>query len=552
MQDDFGDFIRLGDGDEVERVPHPVGASGPGSYDFLLGDSLTLSYGGGAEEVRVYEVRVRPKNFEQPGFVGTVYLDRDRAAIVPMHFSFTPASYVDPYLDYIRLSLDNSLWMGRYWLPYRQEVEIRREIPLLDFLAGSIIRGRFDIRSYDFNVELASSLFRGRPVSTMPVAEREAFPFERGLFDDLEEEGGLRPSPTMQEVREQVREVVEDEVLSGLDPLRLHLSGISDVARFNRAEGVFLGGGLTVRPARDFLLRTTGGYSFGRHRGSASVSITRETSALRPTVDAYWDRVEDLGGHPGATRLENTISAVSGDKDYLDPYFVRGARVSVHTNLPGSLSVGARWEKHLSARDVVSDGPDTGFRPVLSIDEGAVTAVDVSARFGLPAEGVMRLTGTAGRLEAGADFVGVVADAAWELQRPDDAWKLGLFLNGGVTNSGAPVQNLFMTGGRHTLPGHDYRSFVGNGYWLARVEGTVPVRWPYIGIRVFAVAGATYLDDVAPPPDWTPVDSDGVRGSVGVGLSIGWDALRLDLGRAVRGGGWEGVFSVAPQFRSWM
>jgi hypothetical protein len=552
VQDDFGDFIRLGDGDEVERVPHPVGASGGGSYDFLLSDSLTISYGGGAEEVRVYEVRVRPKSFDQPGFVGTVYLDRDRGAIVRMNFSFTPASYVDPYLDYIRISLDNALWLGSYWLPYRQEVEIRREIPLLDFLAGSIIRGRFAIGAYDFNVTLANSIFRGRPVSSMPVEQRETFPFERGLFDDLEEEGGLRPSPTMQEVREQVREVVEDEVLSGLDPLRLHLSGMSDVARYNRAEGVFLGAGLSLRPSARVLARTTAGYAFGRRRGSASVSLTREGGAPGPALDAYWDRMEDIGGHPGATRLENTISALSGDKDYLDPYFARGIRISLPTALPGALSLGARWEKHVSARDVVSDGPDSGFRPVLPIHDGVLLAVDVSARVAVASGGVLRLAGTAGRLGGQKEFVGGVADASWELQRADDTWKLGLFLSGGVTNRGAPAQNMFLIGGRHTLPGHDYRAFVGNGYWLARVEGTVPVRWPYVGVRVFGVAGATYLGDVTLPDGWSATDSRGVRGSVGVGLSVGWDALRIDVGRAVRGGGWEGVFSVAPQFRSWM
>ncbi|NIU32194.1 MAG: hypothetical protein GWN82_16220, partial [Gemmatimonadetes bacterium] len=36
VQDDFGDHIRLGDGDEVERVVHPVGPGAEEIYDFLL------------------------------------------------------------------------------------------------------------------------------------------------------------------------------------------------------------------------------------------------------------------------------------------------------------------------------------------------------------------------------------------------------------------------------------------------------------------------------------------------------------------------------------
>jgi hypothetical protein len=172
VQDDFGDAMRMGDGDEVEAVVHPVAAGSEGVYDFQLVDSLSIRYAGGTEEIRVYQVRVRPRDFERPGFVGTIYLDRASAAIVRMSFSFTPASYVDPYLDYIRVSLDNSLWLGRHWLPYRQEVEIRREIPVLDVMTGSVIRGRFDVGNYEFNTALPLSLFAGPRVSAASPAQR--------------------------------------------------------------------------------------------------------------------------------------------------------------------------------------------------------------------------------------------------------------------------------------------------------------------------------------------------------------------------------------------
>ena len=551
VQDDFGDNIRLGDGDEVEKVLHPVAPLSNETYDFQLVDSLSLSYASGQEEVRVYEVRVRPKDFDRPGFVGTIYLDRDRAAIVRMNFSFTPASYVDPYLDYIRISLDNSLWMETYWLPYRQEVEIRRETPLLDFLAGSIIRGNFDIGHYAFNVDLANTVFTGPPVSSVSTAEREAFPFERGIFDDLEEKGGLVPSPTMAEVRAQVREVVENQVLSGLAPVRFHLSGMSDIGRYNRAEGLFLGGGGTLRPRGDVLMRTTAGYAFGRGRVSAALTVTGSGEGIVPTLDAYWDAMGDIGGHPGATRLENTISAASGSRDFLDPYFRRGTTLTFGHQPHGTLSVAFRWEEHLSARDVVSDGPETDFRPVLAVHEGALGAIDLAVGVGLPYEGRAYLAATGGRLGQ-RNFASLHVDSEWTFAHADGAWTGLVSASGGVTNPGAPAQTFFMLGGRHTLPGHDYRAFVGNTYWLVGVEGTVPVLAPYLGIRVFVRTGATYLGTADLPPDWSARDSNGVRGSAGLGLSIGWDSLRFDVGRALWGTGWEAVFSVAPQFRSWM
>ena len=549
VQDDFGDCIRLGDGDEVEQVLHPVGPGSRATYDFQLVDSLSLTYTSGEEEVRVYEVQVRPKSLDRPGFIGTVFLDRATAAIVRMNFSFTPASYVDSYLDYIRISLDNSLWMGRYWLPYRQEVELRREMPFLDFSAGSVIRSRFRIRGYAFNADIPNTLFAGRGVSALPTAQREAFPFERGLFDDMEEEG-LTISTTMEEVRTQVREVVQDQVLSGLDPVRLHFDGISDFARYNRAEGAFFGVGLTLRPRGDLRVRTVAGYSFGRKTPSGSLSATGRGSLI-PTFDAYWDEVGDIGGNPGASPLVNTISSASGSRDFLDPYFRRGATLAIASSRPGGVSVRLRWEEHRSARDVVSDGPDTDFRPVRSVHEGSLAAIEISASFGLPGDGEARVTTSGGRL-GDRSLVSATGEVDWELGATAEAWSGRISASGAAVNPGAPAQTMYLIGGRHTLPGHDYRAFVGNGYWLLRAEGTVPVRPPYIGIRAVGAVGATHLGSVDLPADWALVDSDGLRGSVGLGLSLGWDTVYLDVAHGLRGGGWEAVFTISEQFRGWM
>jgi hypothetical protein len=93
---------------------------------------------------------------------------------------------------------------------------------------------------------------------------------------------------------------------------------------------------------------------------------------------------------------------------------------------------------------------------------------------------------------------------------------------------------------------------VGDRYWLARGEVTLPVRPPWVGVRLIGAVGSTYLGSRALPPDWDDGDSGGVRASIGAGLSIGWDAFRVDLARGLRGGGWEALFSVAPQFRAWL
>jgi hypothetical protein len=554
VQDDFGDAMRMGDGDEVEAVVHPVAAGSEGVYDFQLVDSLSIRYAGGTEEIRVYQVRVRPRDFERPGFVGTIYLDRASAAIVRMSFSFTPASYVDPYLDYIRVSLDNSLWLGRHWLPYRQEVEIRREIPVLDVMTGSVIRGRFDVGNYEFNTALPLSLFAGPRVSAASPAQRAAFQFERGLLDDIEREGLVVP-PALEEVRNEVAQVVENRMMSGLDSWRVHFATLSEAARYNRGEGLRIGGGVTLRPNGNLTTRIAAGYSFGRREPSGSLAITRSGAGrVQPTLEAYWDQLGDVGGYPGASLLENTISTASGDKDYTDPFFRRGATLTLHGNGdPGGFSVGFRWEEHVSAADVISDDPsDTELRPVLSVDEGTLGALVVHAPIGAPGGGRAALTGELGRL-GGRTFGTASGEILWELRSNERRWHGEVSVGGGAVTSRAPAQSLTFLGGRWTLPGHDYRAFAGERYGLLRAETTYPIVWPYVGVRAIGAVGATYLGARNLPADWVVKDSNGVRGSVGAGLSFGFDAMRVDVARGLgRGGGWEALFSVARQFRAWL
>lgn len=546
--DDFADQIRLGDGDEVEAVLHPLAQGGPAHYDYLLADSMSLRYGAGADEVRVYEVRVRPRNPDGEGLIGSIYLDRAAAAVVRMSFTFTPASYVDPYLDYIRISLDNSLWLGKYWLPYRQEAELRRELPQLDFLAGSIIRGRYEIGGYEFNADPPPRAFlSSRGIVALPREEREAFPFERGLFDDLEVEG-LTPSPSLEEIRAEARQILAGRALSGLSPFRLHLRSFSDALRYNRAEGLYLAGGVHVRPAPDALLRLSAGYAVGRDRPSFALSATTPPDPVTPVVDVFWDQLRDVGPLPGTVPVLGSLGAAFGGEDFLDPYFARGMRMTFRGPIPASgpeLTLG--WERHASARAVLG-GDRRAVRPVA---EGILGSLEARVPFPLPGAGEGSVAGTVGRL-GDRSFGSVLAQAAWRRDGPGRAWKLRADAAVGAATLRTPPQELFLLGGQGTLPGYDFRSFVGRRFWMARVEGTHPLRPPWVGIRAFAALGSTHLAGAPVPAGWGAAASDGIRASVGAGLSLGWDVLRLDVARGLRDGRWEVMFSADSRFHPWL
>src|SRR5512135_587814 len=90
----FPDRIRLGEGDEVRDVPHPLAPFGPSLYEYALKDSTTIHLPD--RSIRVYEVAVRPRDFGAPRLVGSIFLDVDLSDMVRMAFQFTRSAYLDP------------------------------------------------------------------------------------------------------------------------------------------------------------------------------------------------------------------------------------------------------------------------------------------------------------------------------------------------------------------------------------------------------------------------------------------------------------------------
>lgn len=554
VQDEFGDRIRLGDGDEVESVPHPIASDGEAVYDYQLVDSLTLEFGGAREPVRVYEMEVRPKNPDRPGFVGAVYLDRATAAIVRMTFTFTPSSYVDPYLDYIRISLDNGLWMGRFWLPYRQEVELRRELPQLDFMAGSVIRGRFEIQDYQFNEALPELLFAGRSVLAVPEAQRRAFPFEESIYAGLESEG-LEPSAAMEELTAQARQIVRDRALSGLAPLRLHWNSVSDAVRHNRVEGLYLGAGTTLRSPLGSLVRLHGGWSFGREDLTARAELTSRERAPTTRLVAQWRSPRDIGPFSPGNRLFGTLASLAGE-DWTDLFLVSGARLE-RTVGPADgrrMHLELAWEEHRSASLATGRGTDLR-RPVRPIEEGAV------ARLGAALEWPRAIGGLDLRVEGGVAHLNdrlwgtTAAEAAYARTDAWQTWSVDLRARAGAALGGdIPPQALALLGGRGSLPGHAHRGFVGDRYWLLDGQVGRPVYEPWVGVHLLAAVGESWIGGSAElPADWTGRTDAGVRGSAGAGLDLLWDVVTIDVVRGLGPDGeWTLLVGVSPRFHPWL
>jgi hypothetical protein len=571
VQNEFGNAIRLGDGDEVRDVPHPAAPGSDSIYDFRLADSLTIRLPGSPEPVRAYEIEVRPKRSDRAAIVGTVYVDRASADIVRMTFTFTPVSYVDRRLDYINISLDNSLWEGRYWLPHEQSVEIRRQIPELDFIAGAVILGRFRVSNYRLNVELPSVTFLGTGVDALPEPARKAFPFPAGLYDELQEEG-LAPPPEMRELRAEAARLLGLRTLSGLPRYRLSLGSVSDIFRFDRGESAYLGLGTSWQPSSIVRAELSAGFASGPEHGALSAGLhVSPDNGPEWRLDGYFNALRDVGIRQGEAGVVSTFSSLVWADDYRDPFFASGVRLGARFGVSPTLSLelGVRSERQRSASLTSEHAPfsnDSRFRPIRSIDEGWIHALDIVLARAEPEDDAAGWGGAAS-LDAGAfEGKGVVRpmlEGTWRRSAGDlrthvrlrGATGLSVSLSGDNSPLPPAAQQYFVFGGRNTLPGYEYRSFAGNAFALAEAEVSRDIAFPWIRLRATAGLGvadviepdAPRLGGVSPLDDWNVDTTDGLRPSLGVGVGLLWDVVRIDVARGLRGGEWQLNVSVDPR-----
>ena len=99
-----------------------------------------------------------------------------------MAFSFTHAALLDRSLEDLAVVLENRLVGTRFWLPSRQELEIRRTGTWLDYPVRGIIRGRWEIAEYNLNVDLPPARFAGPEIVTAAPAELKRYPWKGAVL----------------------------------------------------------------------------------------------------------------------------------------------------------------------------------------------------------------------------------------------------------------------------------------------------------------------------------------------------------------------------------
>src|SRR2546423_1903287 len=331
IQNNFGAAMRLGEGDEVRDVPHPLSPAGPDIYDFALGDTTTIMLP--EREVRVVTLRVRPKDFGLPRIVGTLYLDAETADLVRMAFNFTPRSYLDAELEDVSIVLDNALWERRYWLPYRQEIEIRRRATWLDVPVPRIIRAPWGVDGYVLNLGLANSWFAGDEITFLPKAGRDSFAWRGPLGAALQDSAEPVRQNDLERVRAEVEQIAGRRVLTGLKGRRLGVRGVSDLLHANRVEGLAVGAGVVVRGGGERReLRGRASYGFADHRANGALSAVDRQGRSALDLSVYRE-VRDVGDVAVIAPLFNSFSSQEFRHDFQHHYLADGGRLTLRPRI---------------------------------------------------------------------------------------------------------------------------------------------------------------------------------------------------------------------------
>ncbi|GAC1413376.1 MAG: hypothetical protein NVSMB53_10930 [Gemmatimonadaceae bacterium] len=566
VQNNFRNIIRIGDGDEVKDVPHPLSPAGLEAYDFAIRDSLQIRLG--PRVLDVYEVRVRPKDDRQPRAVGAVYIDRETGEVVRMAFSFTRAALMDKDLEDVSVVLENALIEGRFWLPRRQEIEIRRTGSWLDYPARGIIRGRWEICCYEVNTGIPPSYFVGPEIVMAPPEDRaqHPFPFVGQVLDSLPPDVRAVTDEDVKKVQEEARALVRAQALARSRSFALSARHVSDIARFNRVEGLALGTGFLQRVGAGLAVAASGRYGFSDKEAKGRGALEYRTGAGSALVLAAERQYRDVSDEQETSLVRNTIAAQEFGSDYTDTYDVRAISLS------GSLarfgwrpSVDLAYERHqpLAIHARPASGRFQPTIPALFMRERRLSvALDrsTSLTFGGFEFGA-HLAVSAIRKEGGANSLPAQflrPLLALDLQKPLGSNRL-LFhtvASGVIGKDSVPPQHLVYLGGPTTGPGYDFHEFVGRGGVSQRIEYRFLAPFPPIPLGRFGRAPgaitlapfttAVWLDrstaSKAPRQGWYP--------SVGLGALTVFDVLRLDVARGLRDGRWTFSADIGRDFWS--
>jgi len=473
---------------------HPFADDRDRVYRFSGGDTvLTINPGG--RNIPVVRIHVEPTSVGLTRrtvlFRGDVELDGHRAQIVRMRGSFVTlggrrsrgARLLASHIEAVAyVELENGEFEQRYWLPTYQRVEAQAAVALLgDQRAVFRVVSRFRNMSVNprdtalvddaaLRVAAASNddslrVTRHR-LTFAPVDSIDRFrDWPRGIG---ELSGAVRADDFLDVAPDSWRP-------TGRPLVRLRFEQPSDLAHYNRVEGVYTGlaGEVRLRDAAPgWVARGAGGWAWAEETIRGRMSIERQKGRVWPLL--RFGRSLDLtNDFREPVDSGSTLGALFSmdDYDYVDRHIALAGLtgfVNPRGDVRARVEVGLGSDRYAitrRARGPLARG-DSGFRFNRGVDAGryrvAVAKLeyhpDVNAAFVRPGIGAI------------ISLQAATGDLAWQRAelRLVGRRSLGPLIYaaqldaGVVAGDSIPPQQLFELGENQNLPGYGYKEFAGD------------------------------------------------------------------------------------------
>ena len=573
----LGAYFKSSNTHDTLIAVHPFATDRERYYRFSGGDTVTTLRAGG-RSIPVVRVHVTPDVRDTTRFAafdGEIDLDGDRAQIIRMRGQFVvlggPSSrgarvaeklglVAAAYAEFVNAEID-----GKYWLPTFQRTEFQMSLP---FFGQN--RPVFRLVSAISQVDVDTTANASSDSAHAPHISVTWAPSDS--VDAFSGWGGSIGSLTESVHANDFDDVAPDAWrATGSPRVDVFPTTLSRMLRFNRVEGPFVG----IAPSIDFrsaapglTVSAFGGWAWAEHtaRGGGFLSYKRSNGIAAIRAERALASTNDfeppLADDPGLGALLGSID----DYDYVDR---RTAEISL-TRILGSVNTGLvtmelavdddRPERARINRGLFSSGaPFRANRGVYGGTSARISGVmelhpNVSGDFVSP--------GVGARFHVDAAF----GDLDWtraELRISARKYlgpvSLVAEANGGtLVGANPPPQRLFELGGNESLPGYEYKQFVGDRAALFRVFSSYrfglwkrPIRaWRDIllpgvapGIALSVQGGWAELSSAASriaanaltagTALEAPGATNGTRATAGAGLTFFSDLLHVGVARPI-------------------
>lgn len=583
-----GDSLRLL-GSDIElparAALHPFAAGAERFYRYEIGDTIVLRLG--PRTLQLVEIRVTPTRGDAALVVGSLWIDSASGALTGMQIRFVgrplwadedepEGSGLANRILSVSARLEQGLWENRYWLPRRQEVELRVRVPFTRSLTFPVVF-RTEFGRYRINTgepidwvapgtprETADSLGRGMRITVgtggagtdslrvITGPSDGGFEIIRPPDDSLAAYRGWRGPiaagpealftlPSTEELERRAQRLAPE--ILGRRALAFEYDRLTDLLRYNRVEA--LGLGVSARweiPRLPF-------WSLGGRIGigvadlepKGHFGLRYEPPRSRLDLSGY-SELQTAGSSPldPGTAVTSPLRPLLTGRDDADYYRASGVAIQlgrrwghVRARVAGALEDHRSVERHTGVGfpDIWEDSIFPLNPPA---DEGTYWRADLVADLFVgewERPGVRAQLGLGAELGSGVgqDYVQPRQQARLHLEA--EGWpRVRVTQRAGWTAGDVPVQREWRIGGLRTVRGYPHGIQQGQAFQSARIEVT---------LQKGLLEPVLFADNAwaGPVGDW-PGDLDDQTASAGVGLGVFWGFLRLDLVFPESGGPW--------------